>query len=103
MREGRTKKTRKLLIALSLRVEARGLFLQTCRDPATQARTQGLGKQPLLPNEKDTRGSHKKPRELLIALSLRAEARGLFLQPLTPRGSEKRDEKGHQAYYDPGV
>ena len=40
------------------------------------------------------RGSYKKPGELLIALSLRTEARGLFLQPLTPRGSEKRDEKG---------
>ena len=36
----------------------------------------GLGKQPLLPNEKDARGSHKKPGELLTALSLRAEARG---------------------------
>ena len=44
MREGRTKKTGKLLIALSLRAEARGLFLQLSRDPATQARTRGLGK-----------------------------------------------------------
>ena len=81
MREGRTKKIGKLLIALLLHVEARGLFLQPSRDPATQTRTRGLDKQPLLPNEKDARGSHKKPGELLIALSLRAEARGLFLQP----------------------
>ena len=36
---------------------------------------------PLLPSEKEARGSYKKPGELLIALSLRAEARGLFLQP----------------------
>ena len=43
---------------------------------------EGLGKQPLLPNEKDARGSYKKPEELLTALSLRAEARGLFLQTL---------------------
>ena len=47
----------------------------------------GLGKQPLLPNEKDARGSYKKPEELLTALSLRAEARGLFLQTL-PRPSD---------------
>ena len=43
---------------------------------------EGLGKQPLLPNEKDARGSYKKPGELLTALSLCAEARGLFLQTL---------------------
>ena len=78
---GSHKKPEEFLIALSLRAEARGLFLQPCRDPATQARTRGLDKQPLLPNEKDARGSYKKPGELLIALSLRAEARGLFLQP----------------------
>ena len=36
---------------------------------------------PLFLSEKDARGSHKKPGELLIALSLWAEARGLFLQP----------------------
>ena len=53
MREGHTKKIGKLLIALSLRAKARGLFLQPSRDPATQALTRGLGKQPLLPNEKD--------------------------------------------------
>ena len=47
----------------------------------------GLSKQPLLPNEKDARGSYKKPGELLTALSLRAEARGLFLQTL-PRPSD---------------
>ena len=55
---------------------------------------EGLGKQPLLPSEKEARGSYKEPGELLIALSLRAEARGPFLQPLTPRGSEKCDKKG---------
>ena len=43
MREGRTKKTGKLLIALLLRAEARGLFLQPSRGPATQTRTRGLG------------------------------------------------------------
>ena len=48
-------------------------------------------------------GHLKKPGELLIALSLCAEARGLFLQPLTPQGSEKRDEKGHQSHYGPKV
>ena len=42
--------------------------------------SRGFGKQSLLPNEKDARGSLKEPEELLIALSLRAEARGLFLQ-----------------------
>ena len=67
-------------MALSLRAEARGLFLQPCQDPATQARTRGLGKQPLLLNEKDARGSHKKLGEPLTALSLCAEAKGLFLQ-----------------------
>ena len=35
MREGRIKKTGKLLIALLLRAEARGLFLQTSQSPAT--------------------------------------------------------------------
>ena len=65
MREGRTKKTGELLIALSLCAEALGLFLQPSRDPATQTRTRGLGKQPLLPNEKDERGSHKKGRKTL--------------------------------------
>ena len=38
----------------------------------------------LLLNEKDVRGSHKMLGKLLIALALRAEARGLFLQ--TSRG-----------------
>ena len=81
MREGHPKKPGELLIALSLLAEARGLFLQQCRDPATKTRSRGLGKQPLLPNKKDARGSHKKSGELLIALSLRAEARELFLRP----------------------
>ena len=61
---------------------------------------------PLLSSEKDARGSYKKPGELLIALSPRTEARGLFLQTLprsTPRGSEKHDEKGHRARYSPEV
>ena len=63
MHKGRTKKIGKLLITLSLCAEARGLFLRPSRDPMTQTRTRGLGKQPLLPNEKDARGSHKKDRE----------------------------------------
>ena len=48
------------------------------------------------------RGSHKKPGELLIALSLRAEARGLFLQPsqdpatqTRTQGLDKRDKTPH--------
>ena len=44
MREGRLKKTGKLLIALLLRAEAWGLFLQPSQDLATRTRTQGLGK-----------------------------------------------------------
>ena len=44
MREGHTKKIGKLLIALLLRTEAWGLFLQPSRDPATRTRTQGLDK-----------------------------------------------------------
>ena len=68
-------------MALLLRAEAKGLFLQPCRDLATPARTRGgSAKQPLLPSKKDARGSYKKLGELLMALSLRAEARGLFLQ-----------------------
>ena len=67
-------------MALLLCAEAKGLFLQPCRDPATQDHIRGgSAKQPLLPSEKDARGSYKKPGELLTALSLRAEARGLFL------------------------
>ena len=81
MHEGRTKKPGELLTALSLRAEARGLFLQVCRDPATQVRTRGVSSnKPLLSNKKVARGSYKKLGELLMALSLRAEARGLFLQ-----------------------
>ena len=41
---------------------------------------EGLGKQPLLPNEKVARWSYKKLGEPLTALSLRVEAKGLFLQ-----------------------
>ena len=94
-------------MALLLRAEAKGLFLQPCRDLATPARTRGgSAKQPLLSSEKDVRGSHKKPGELLTALSLRAEAWGLFLHPerkqatqartrkLALGGSKKRDKKG---------
>ena len=70
-----------LLTALSLRAEAKGLYLQLCRDPAAQVRTRGgSANTPLLPNEKVARGSYKKPGELLTALLLRAEARELFLQ-----------------------
>ena len=66
---------------MDLPAEAKGLSLQLCRDPATQVRTRGgSANKPLLPNEKEARGSCKKPGELLTALLLRAEARELFLQ-----------------------
>ena len=58
MREGRTKKIGKLLIALLLRAEARGLFLQPSQDPATRTRTQGLGKR-----DKTPHSTGKKPLE----------------------------------------
>ena len=46
---GSYKKPGEPLTALSLCVEAKGLFLQICQDPATQARTRGgLGKQTLM-------------------------------------------------------
>ena len=49
--------------------EARGLFLQSCRDLATPVRTRGgSAKQPLLPSEKEAQGSYKKLGELLMAL-----------------------------------
>ena len=87
-------------MALSLRAEARGALPATLSRPSDLgSHSRGLGKQPLLSNEKDARGSHKKPGELLIALSLRAEARGLFLQlnrgPATrtrTQGPSKRNE-----------
>ena len=69
-------------MALLLCAEAKGLFLQTCQDLATPARTRGdSAKQPLLPSEKEARGSYKKPGEPLMAFLLCAEAKGLFLQP----------------------
>ena len=73
MREGRTKKIGKLLIALLLRAEARGLFLQSSRDPATQNRTRGLGKRDKNPSFQMKRmheGRTKKTGKLLIALLL---------------------------------
>ena len=73
---GSYKKPGELLTALSLRAEARGLFLQICQDPATQARTQG-GAQETNPHARE---AYKKLGELLIALLLRVEARGLSLQ-----------------------
>ena len=79
---GSYKKPGEPLTVLSLRIEAKGLSLQLCQDPATQARARGdSANKPLLPNEKVARGSYKKPGEPLTALSLRAEAKGLFLQP----------------------
>ena len=84
MREGRTKKIGKLLISLLLRAEARGLFLQPSRGPATRTRTRGLGKRDKHPSFQIKRmreGRTKKTGKLLIALLLRAEAQGLFLQP----------------------
>ena len=83
MREGRTKKTGKLLIALLLHAEARGYFLQPSRDPATQTRTRGLGKRDKHPSFRTKRmreGRTKKTGKLLITLFLHAKARGLFLQ-----------------------
>ena len=50
MREGRAKKTEKLLIALLLRAEARGLLLRPSRGPATRTRTRGLGKRDKTPS-----------------------------------------------------
>ena len=58
MREGHTKKTGKLLTTLLLQAEARGLFLQPSRDPATRTRTQGLGKR-----DKTPYSTGKKPLE----------------------------------------
>ena len=84
MREGRAKKTGKLLTALLLRAEARGLFLRPSRGPATRTRTRGLGKRDKHPSFQIKRmreGRTKKTGKLLIALLLRAEARGLFLRP----------------------
>ena len=84
MHEGRTKKTGKLLITLLLRAEARGLFLQPSQGPATRTRTRGLGerdKHPSFRTKRMREGRTKKTGKLLIALLLRAEAQGLFLQP----------------------
>ena len=81
MREGHTKKIGKLLIALSLHAEARGLFLQPSQDPATQTRTRGLANNPSFRTKRMREGRTKKTGKLLITLPLRAEARGLFRQP----------------------
>ena len=80
---------------MDLPVEAKGLSLQLCRDPATQVRTRGgSANKPLLPNEKVARGSYKKLGELLTALSLRAEARGLFLQICRDPATQARTRGG---------
>ena len=82
MSEGRTKSQGELLTALSLRAEARGLSLQTLPRPSDLgSHSRGLGKQSLLLNKKDARGSLKEPEELLIALSPCAEAWRIFLHP----------------------
>ena len=74
MHEGRTKKTGKLLTALSLCAEARGLFLQLSRDPATQARTRGGSpNKPLLPERKG-------------CARVAQKARGTSDRPLAPCG-----------------
>ena len=91
MRGGHTKKTGKLLIALLLRAEAWGLFLQPSQDPMTQTHTLGLSKrdkQPSFRMKRMRKGRTKKTGKLLIALLLRAEARGLFLQPNRAKRSE---------------
>ena len=80
---------------LLFRAEARGLFLQSCRDLATSVRTRGgSAKQPLLPSEKEARGSYKKPGELLMALSLCAEAREPFLQPRRDLTTKAHAQRG---------
>ena len=58
MREDRTKKIEKLLTTLLLYAEARGHFLQPSQDPATQTRTQRLGKR-----DKTPYSTGKKPLE----------------------------------------
>ena len=79
---GSHKKPGELLIALSLWAEAQGLFLQPCRDPATQAHIRGgSANNPSFRTKRMHEGPTKKTGKLLIALLLRAEARGLFLQP----------------------
>jgi len=87
------KKPGKHPTTLSLRAEARGLFLQVCRDPATQVRTR--------------MGSANNP---LTALSLRAEARGLLLHSRQGQATQarthrfrKKQQKGRRARYGPGV
>ena len=82
--------------------------------PATLSRpsdlsshSRGLDKQPLRPNEKDARGSHKKPGELLIALSLRAEALPATLPRPSdlgshPKGSQQTNPHARGAYKKPG-
>ena len=82
------KKPGEHLTALSLCAEARGLFLQVCRDPATQVRTRvGSANNPSVRTKRMCEGRTKKSGGPLTALSLRAEARGLFLQTL-PRPSD---------------
>ena len=81
MREGRTKKTGKLLMPSRSVRRLGGSSYNLAETQRPKLAREGLSKQPLLLSEKDARGSHKKPGELLIALSLRVEARGLFLQP----------------------
>ena len=90
MREGRTKKIGKLLIALSLRAEARGLFLQPSQDPVTQTHTRGLDKITSFQTKRMREGRTKRLGKLLITLSLRTEARGLFLQPSRDPATQAR-------------
>ena len=80
---------------MDLPVEAKGLSLQLCRDPATQARTRGgSANKPLLPNEKVARGSYKNPGELLMALLLQAESTELFLQICRSPVTQSRPQGG---------
>ena len=80
--EGRFKKSGELLTALSLHAEARGFFLQPCRDPATQGSTRmGSANNPSVQTKRICEGRTKKSGGPLTALSLRAEAQGLLLHP----------------------
>ena len=78
-------------MALLLHAEARGFFLQPCRDPATQARTRmGSANNPSVRMKRICEGRTKKSGGPLTALSLRAEARGLFLHPRQRQAAQSR-------------
>ena len=94
---GSIKKLGELLTALSLCVEARELFLQICRDPATQARTRGGLSKQTLTREGCTKsqGNSRRPSHSVQRLGalpatlprpsdLGSHPNGLGKQPLRP-------------------